>query len=223
MIKGILFDLDNTLLDRTRTFADFSGKLMDSYFGHLDPSEREAYIRQVIEADEDGYRHKPDLFGELLEKLEWRTKPGIGDLMDYYNHHYVQSAVHMEHAVEVLERFKSRGLPLGLITNGRTDIQYGKIDKLQLRDYFGVILVSEEAGIKKPDKRIFQLALDRLGLAADEAVFVGDHPHNDIGGAGQAGIRGIWLQRNQPWDDSLKEAPLHRIVSLAELEPLLFA
>jgi putative hydrolase of the HAD superfamily len=61
---------------------------------------------------------------------------------------------------------------------------------------FDAIVISEAAGVRKPDSRIFELTLGRLGLAPAEAIFVGDHPDTDpdtdIRGAQQAGIRAVW-------------------------------
>ncbi|MFT4192684.1 MAG: HAD family hydrolase, partial [Comamonas sp.] len=58
------------------------------------------------------------------------------------------------------------------------------------------ILVSEAEGVHKPDPLIFQRALRALGLAAHEAVHVGDHPVNDVAGAHAAGLRTVWLRDN---------------------------
>jgi len=108
-----------------------------------------------------------------------------------------------------------------LITNGRTAIQYGKIDRLGLRDRFEVILVSEEVGIKKPNPDLFRMALKRLGLEPEECLYVGDHPVNDIEGAAAVGMETIWMQVNQPWREGLTARPKHVIRRIAELTDIL--
>lgn len=72
-----------------------------------------------------------------------------------------------------------------------------------VRSFFSVVLISEDVGIQKPEARIFQLGLDRLGVAASEAIFVGDNPELDVAGARAAGIRAVWLncRDEQPPDD----------------------
>jgi len=58
---------------------------------------------------------------------------------------------------------------------------------------FGVLVDSTQAGVSKPDPRIFELALDGLGVSATEAVFVGDSPGRDMHGARRTGMRHVWL------------------------------
>ena len=109
---------------------------------------------------------------------------------------------------------------LGLVTNGPCDLQCAKLDASGLRSYFGAVAISREVGVKKPDPRIFTLALDQLGVAATDSVFVGDTPKTDIVGAHAAGMRVIWLNRDnvsQP-EGIVPDRTIH---SLAELESTL--
>ena len=84
---------------------------------------------------------------------------------------------------------------LGLVTNGPCDLQCAKLDASGLRNYFGAVAISREVGVKKPDARIFAIALGQLGVTAVDSVFVGDTPKTDIVGAHAAGMRVIWLNR----------------------------
>ena len=140
--------------------------------------------------------------------------------MDYYKVNYVKNAILMDQAKEVLAYLRTK-YRTGLITNGRTEIQYGKIDQINLRGDFDIILVSEEAGVKKPDAAIFRMALDALGLPPEQCVYVGDHPVNDVAGAADVGMKTIWLQSNQPWRDELHVKPDHVIRSLHQILEIL--
>jgi len=81
-------------------------------------------------------------------------------------------------------------------------------------------VVSEGAGFRKPDCRIFQSALDVLALEAAECAFVGDHPVNDIVGSREAGLTAVWLAGMHPWPaDVLKSE--HSIIRLAEIHSIL--
>ena len=145
-IKAVLFDLDNTILDRTRMFGGFAAQLFDAYFGHV--ADRRAMLQRVVELDQDGYKPRETLFAELLEELPWARKPAPGELAEFYPGAYLRHAALMEGAREVLAHARAK-YRTGLITNGRTAVQYGKIDLLGIRGEFDLILVSEEAGIKK--------------------------------------------------------------------------
>ncbi|GGG71203.1 HAD family hydrolase [Paenibacillus radicis (ex Gao et al. 2016)] len=218
MIKAVIFDLDNTLLDRTITFGSFVDSFVRTYFSHQ--VDTQFISNRIIELDEDGYKNKNELFAELLEELPWSTKPTKAELLSFYSEEYVKCAVLMEQALEVLQHARSKYLT-GLITNGRTMIQYGKIDQVAIRDAFDLILVSEEAGCKKPDPTIFQMALERLQVQADECLFIGDHPVNDVEGAARSGMHTVWLKVNQPWREDVQAKPLHQIDKLSELLELI--
>ena len=75
--------------------------------------------------------------------------------------------------------------------------------------------------MSKPEPEIYQLALARLGSRAEETLFIGDHPVNDIWGAGRAGMPGVWLRRNHPWGEELDSQPWMTIDQLQELKTIL--
>lgn len=213
-IKAVLFDLDNTILDRTRTFENFTKELIGTYFEHLETTQ--AILDRIIYLDQDGYKNKNVLFEELLEQLPWKAKPQKQELLAFYDSRYVRNAVLMDQAREVLAYVRTK-YKTGLITNGRTAIQYGKIDRLGIRNAFDSIVVSEEAGIKKPDPRIFHMAIEKLQVLPEACLYIGDHPLNDIEGAEGAGMKTIWIKVNQPWKDELKARPLYTVEQLSEL------
>jgi len=85
-----------------------------------------------------------------------------------------------------------------------------------IRPLFSVILISEEVGIKKPDPRIFLMALEKLGMLASEVIFVGDNPRLDVTAPATVGIRAIWLNcrgQEPPTDVECAE----RITALDEM------
>ncbi len=215
MIRAILFDLDNTLLDRQAAFLRFASKLADDYADAVG-EERQSWIDSVVEWDENGYKDKPQLFREILQRLPCRPAAGWEELYRYYREHYVASAVPMEGMRELLSALRPY-YKLGIVTNGMDDIQNGKIDKLGIRGWFGSIVVSESAGMKKPSPLIFTRALADLDVSPEQALFVGDHPVNDVEGALLSGMRAVWLKRSQPWNESIAVMPDAVISSLAEL------
>lgn len=81
-----------------------------------------------------------------------------------------------------------------LVTNGPSDIQWEKIRGLGIDWLFDAIVVAGELGIYKPDRRIFELLLDRLGVPAASTLFVGDSPEMDIAGARAVGMRTAWVR-----------------------------
>lgn len=221
-IKGLLFDLDNTLMDRDWTFREFSRQLVREKLSEQDPGKLEEIVEYMIESDADGYRPKDGFFMELIDRLPWRSRPELSQVQAYYNEHYMKHARVMIHALETLAACREAGYKLGIITNGLSPVQHGKIDRLELRSYFDAIIVSGDHGIKKPDKAIYKLALEELGTTAEETLIIGDHPVNDMWGASNVGIRGIWLKRKHAWPEQMTDVvPIHEIQELNEVIPIL--
>ncbi|MEK3905059.1 HAD family hydrolase [Paenibacillus sp. FSL R7-0179] len=220
-VQALLFDLDNTLMDRDQTFRSFSMKFVQDFLGHLSGEQAVQVVEDMIIRDADGYRDKDGFFAELSEVLPWEKALTAAEIRAYYDETYIRHGAIMKHALETLEYCRDRGYPLGLVTNGGTDIQYGKIDLLGLRGYFRTIVISGEAGISKPDPAIYRLALERLGSTAEQTIFIGDHPVNDIWGAARSGMDTIWLKRNHAWDESLNVKPVAVIQELEELRGII--
>lgn len=217
-IKAIIFDLDNTLLDRTSTFKSFTKVFIKTYFNHLEMTQE--IFERIIYLDQDGYKDKRELFSELIEELPWRVIPQKTELLNFYSTEYVKCAILMDRAREIVTHCRKK-YKTALITNGQTRIQYGKMDQLGIREDFDVILVSEEAGVKKPNPRIFEMALEQLQLKPEECIYIGDHPINDIEGAANIGMGTIWIKVNQPWKNEIMARPLHSITQLGELFDIL--
>lgn len=220
-VQAILFDLDNTLMDRDYTFRSFTTQFVQDFLGHLTPADAEAVIEDMIIRDADGYRDKDGFFIELSEILPWEAPVTAEHIRAYYDASYINHGATMKDAVEILNFCLKQGYKLGLVTNGKKDIQNTKIDTLQLREYFKAIIISGEVGMAKPNPEIYHLAIEQLGVTKEQTLFIGDHPINDIWGAGKAGLQGIWLQRKHAWDNTLDIQPWKTISELNELKSIL--
>jgi putative hydrolase of the HAD superfamily len=97
--------------------------------------------------------------------------------------------------VFTLSGLRANGLKLGLVSNGfQQDLDY-VLRELDLKKWFDSIVCIESCNCAKPDKRIFLYALDKLEIAAKEAVFVGDSVAQDYEGASNVGIRPYLIDR----------------------------
>jgi FMN hydrolase / 5-amino-6-(5-phospho-D-ribitylamino)uracil phosphatase len=95
-----------------------------------------------------------------------------------------------EGVVETIDGLRGR-YSLGVITNGDGKLQRAKWLRLNLG--IELVVISAEFGFEKPDPRIFARACSLAGVAANEAVFVGDRLDVDVAGAKAAGIRAVWF------------------------------
>ena len=113
----------------------------------------------------------------------------IDDVSGY--EHDEKRVVMLEGSVETLRQLKQRGYLLGMVTNGNSLLQNTKLDTAGIRDLFDMAVVSDDIGIWKPDKGIFEYAMHTLGVTPQQSLFVGDHPINDIQGALGAGMQAV--------------------------------
>ena len=215
MIKAVIFDLDGTLLDRDTSIEQFSAVQYDRLSTYLGQISKIDYISIFIALDCHGHVWKDKVYQDLvaefkIEGISWQS------LLDDYETQFQFHCVPFPALLEMLATLKQQGYLLGIITNGRGEFQTKAISGLGIDDYFDVILISEIEGVRKPELEIFQLALDRLGVLAQNSIFVGDNPTADISGAKNAGMRAIW-KRNSDWleptdadatIDELSEIPL---------------
>ncbi len=102
-----------------------------------------------------------------------------------------------------LERLRAAGLKLAVVSNSEGTIEQMLVE-IDLRSLFETVLDSSVVGFTKPDPRIYQLALDRLGVGAAEAIMVGDSPSADVDGAHAVGIRAALIDPYDfyPWSSA---------------------
>jgi putative hydrolase of the HAD superfamily len=115
---------------------------------------------------------------------------------------------------DVLDTLAGR-IPLVLVTNGPGHHQRTKLEAVGFGPYFANIVVSGEVGISKPDKRMFDAALNAVRVRPVEAIMVGNNLPRDIGGAQARGIAGAWVNRIGEIADGVK--PTWEITDLREV------
>lgn len=215
--EAVIFDLDNTLINRKKAFRKFAEQFIDRFVVTSGPQQTNEMIEYFVREDRDGYRKKRELFTQLFKRFEMKNaETSVDELLECWFSEFYKCTVPMEGAHEVLVALKSSGIKLGLITNGSIHAQNSKIDEVNMRDYFDVIIVSDEVGLKKPDKRIFSMALEALKVNPQTAWYVGDHPINDVKGSRDAGLNSIWFEGFMAWDESV-EKPETVISELGEI------
>jgi putative hydrolase of the HAD superfamily len=120
------------------------------------------------------------------------------------------------HVREVLDVLRER-YPLAVVTDAQSAHTRGELHKVGLLDYFDPIVISGDHGYRKPDRRLFQLALDGMGVAAENALYVGNDMHRDIFGAREAGMATVMFESGQGTDAYLDCVPDYRISDFRDL------
>jgi putative hydrolase of the HAD superfamily len=200
MVKSVLFDLDDTLLDRDASVKQFITVQYDRLNAHLNHISQTDYVTRFIELDCHGDVWKDQVYHDLvvefaIESIPWQA------LLEDFETQFQFHCVPFRFLTETLNQLKQQDYLLGIVTNGRGQIQNRAIDGLGIRDDFDAILISEIEQVRKPEPEIFWRAAQRLGVAAQDSIFIGDNPEADIGGAKRAGMKAIW-KRDSYWRET---------------------
>ena len=112
-------------------------------------------------------------------------------------------------------------LPLALVTDAQSAYARGELHKVGILGYFDPIVVSGDHGFRKPDPRLFEIALDAMGAPAGNTLYVGNDMHRDIYGAQQAGMQTVLFDSDQGTKKYRDCVPDHRITDYRELLAIL--
>jgi putative hydrolase of the HAD superfamily len=189
MKKAVFFDIDDTLYD-TSGFAKLARRaalnaMIDAGLP-LETDEAYKLLREIIKEKGSNYdKH----FNVLTKRVFGKEKPlliALG-MITYHNVKFALLRLYPE-TMSTLIYLKSKGYHLGVISNGITIKQWEKLIRLGLNHFFDQVITSQEAGVEKPDERIFQLALERMGCNAEKSIMVGNKFNEDILGAVNVGM-----------------------------------
>ncbi|CAN7494956.1 HAD family hydrolase [Paenibacillus sp. LjRoot153] len=219
--RAILFDLDETLTDRSQSLMKYSYAFMESFRNYLSNISPEEVYQLLKTADGNGYRSREEVFALLTKELPWAQKPPESfRISEHWASTFPHCSVATAGMYEVLENLKLHGIILGIITNGGSFSQNKKIDTLGIREYLSTIIISESVNVKKPDKKIYAIALEEINISASDTWYIGDHPVNDILGSSSAGLTPVWIRGIHPWTEGHDE-PSYQIDSINQLLSLL--
>jgi putative hydrolase of the HAD superfamily len=217
---GVLFDLDDTLNDRSASWRVFVHVLLYRYQDRLNGPDAAEMHRLILAADRNGYRPKDEFFGELCEQMPWIDGTSPVELEAFWREHFAACMVERAEARSLLGDMRSAGLRIAIVTNGQTQMQLAKVKSLGLQPLVDAVVISEAVGAKKPHPHIFHEALRRISCASERVLFVGDNPALDVVGAASLGMRTAWLMPGREWPADLVAAN-YSLLSLSELRPIL--
>lgn len=205
-LKAIFFDLDDTLLDISSCrppAVEASFRVAAQQHLHLTLEAWRA-ASEAVKVEMQEFWLNSSLSGaELLREGSRRIlqKLGIEDkelpvwVSQAYYQTWLSQLQLFPEVREVLRILKPR-FPLGVISNGPSDLQRYKLRLFDLECEFDPIVISGEVGVAKPDPRIFRHALELVKVLPSEALYVGDSPTYDIAGAKGVGMWMAWVNRN---------------------------
>ena len=227
MIKAVFFDVDFTLIFPGPTFQAEGYRRACAVHGiEVDPlkfDDATAASSFILdEVEEQIYNH--DLFvhytASIIEHMGGRGPKVIEAAREIYdqwsvNHHFEM----YDDVAPVMEELQKRDLVVGVISNSHRSLDAFR-EHFALANVISVSVSSAQHGYMKPHRSIFDAALERAQVRADEAMMVGDSLRHDIDGAVNAGWHAVLLRRSGELPQGLPPE-VHVIQTLPDLLPLL--
>ena len=184
-IQAVIFDYGGVLVrmqDETprQRLADRYGLRLDTIYRLLFDSES-ARLAAV---------------GEITTEKHWQTvaallKTPVPELPEFIYQFWSADGLNQEQLADI--RSLRGKYKIGLLSNAFDDLRAMLVERWQIADLFDDLVISAEVGLVKPDARIYQLAVERLGVAPETTVFLDDVEEN-IAGARVAGLQAIWYR-----------------------------
>lgn len=205
MIKAILFDLDDTLVDFMKfkkEASDAAAKAMVKAGLKMSLAKAKKMLFDLYIKDIEGQ----DVFQNFL-KLQKSYHPKIlaAGINAYLAHKYKFNWP-LKGVKNTLKKLKGK-YKLGLVTDAPKLKAYTRLDLAGLADYFDVVVGYEDTGRRKPSTLPFRKALKELKVKPSEALMVGDWYERDVKGAERVGMRGVLVE-----DGDLKKLNVARLV-----------
>jgi putative hydrolase of the HAD superfamily len=216
--KAILFDLDDTLLDRDKAVDKLFFIILEKFYEDVEQhSVKNEMLQKFKEYDKRsyGFSDKVKVLESLFDEFPPKYRLPRNDIQGFWNNHFPHCFSINQNTINIINSLKMH-VKVAIITNGSTQRQKAKIMNTHLNGCFDLIIISEEVGFSKPDKRIFELALNKLNVQPEAALFVGDDIEKDIGGCQIANIKGIWFNPHMNKNDT-KIKPYAEINSFDKL------
>ena len=217
-IKAIIFDAYGTLFDVNSAAEKCKEKLGDKWEGFANywrTTQLEyTWLRSLMK------RHKD--FWQI-------TEDSLDKSMNFYN---IDTAMRSEllnlykvlspftEVRDALNKLKQSNYKLAILSNGTPDLLNELVVSNQLKDIFDDIFSVEEAGIFKPDSKVYDLPINKYNIEKNEVLFLSANTW-DVSGAGNYGYNTVWVNRNNNIFDKLDFEPNQQISNLSELLDLI--
>jgi len=217
-IKAIIFDAYGTLFDVNSAAEKCKEKLGDKWEGFANywrTTQLEyTWLRSLMR------RHKD--FWQI-------TEDSLDKSMNFYN---IDNSMRSEllnlykvlspftEVRDTLKKLKQSNYKLAILSNGTPDLLNELVVSNQLKDIFDDIFSVEEAGIFKPDSKVYDLPINKYNIEKNEVLFLSANTW-DVSGAGNYGYNTVWVNRNNNIFDNLDYKPVKEIKNLNEINNLL--
>ncbi|MEV0290595.1 HAD family hydrolase [Kribbella sp. NPDC050820] len=206
------FDLDNTLIDRDGAFLGWARWFVDR------AGVGEDAVEWLVAHDNGGFTAREELFVGL--RSAFGVRGSVEELVAAYDREHppftwVESAV-----LDGLASLRTAGWRVAVVTNGNVVQQTGKLEHTGIAAAVDYCCISQAAGVRKPDRRIFEIAASQTGATLTDGWMVGDHPSYDVAGGINAGLKTIRIGHHHTLDTPVAD---HHFDSVLKSFPTILA
>ncbi|MBI5650807.1 MAG: haloacid dehalogenase type II [Chloroflexi bacterium] len=218
-IQACVFDAYGTLFDFNSAVAQHRARLGDvaDRFSALWRAKQLEYtwLRSLMRQHADFWRVTQDALDYTLDTFDLRDDALRGDLINAYLNLDCYPDV-----VPTLEILKRAGLHIAILSNGSPMMLDAAVKSARIETLIDLVLSVEAVGVYKPDPRVYQLAVEQLGVRADAISFQSANAWDAVG-AVNAGLRVVWINRFAQRRERLPFAPDAEIASLRALPEII--
>ena len=233
MPQAIFFDLDETLIRHSTPIMEQLQTVCHQHLADLSEARWNAFHEHLMVDVGQLWRdiavHQGRCEAGFVEIFRSGLEQVGGDvalaepMIEAFLTSVVDSTGPTEGAHEVLDRLAAAGIATGIITNGFAFLQKRKVKAHDFVERVKFVMTSEDAGAHKPDARIFQMAMAKVGVDAANCWHVGDHRDNDVAGAIGVGISAVLYDPDRQQVDAVASTTYRVIRRLTEIPDLIDA
>lgn len=226
MYKAVIFDLDDTLYEYEklneeaisvlRQYTCMRYQIIPSYFDMAFGHARKETKTMLVHT---GASHNRLLYCQkTLERLGEKPVGGALDMYEVYWGYILKHMKLRDGVLDLLEYCSKIGIKIGICSDLTAHIQHRKLRKLGIDSWIDAVVTSEEAGAEKPAEIMYKLILNKLGVAPEHAIFVGDSLEKDVEGAQKVGIRTVWLhaENGSNWETASSFREVKEIIHVSQ-------
>lgn len=225
MIKATVFDLDDTLFDSTDLSTHARRAAVRAMIGlGLPVTFDDAYqiLTEVVQEYGSNYNNH---FDQMLKRLGYYSKMYVSAGVIAYHDTKFSSIRPFPDVIPTFIELKKLEIKICVLTDGDALKQYEKILRLRIQDFLDDTIITEEVGIRKPNPKLFELALTHFNVQPNECLYIGDNYERDIVPCIELGIRTVLMHRGGKYDNFVlgenQTPPDYQLESLKDLIPIL--
>lgn len=216
-IKVVLFDFDDTLGDRKGYAYLFYQSVLEMHFQDVCENRllKEAVLQDIMMWEEKGDTNKNYPIRKACDKYHL-TFPEECDFHEDFKNRIGDYSYLLDGAMDVVLKLKDR-YKVGLLTNGDKYGQRKKVSHAIDMNVFDYVFISGDTPYHKPDKRLYDIVIEKTGVRPEEIVMIGDNFANDVYGAINDGLKAIWYNPDHNRKDNYDVMMVDRLEELLNI------